>query len=220
MPEVPIDLRSDTVTRPTPAMRTAIAAAEVGDDWAGEDPTVRALEEEVAARFGHEAAVYVPSGTMSNNIALRLLADRGEEVLADNDSHVVTYEMGGLAALGGIQTRTLVSTAGILAPETVAAQLRSGGENYARVTTRALAIENTHVRSGGRSWSLAEIDALIAVTVPAGPRNAPPPGFRSGSSTQSWIAQSGATTPGIFRWPIPDARLRRPTGRRETENRA
>jgi threonine aldolase len=76
--------------------------------------------------------------------------------------------MGGLAALGGIQTRTLVSTAGILAPDTIAAQLRSGAENYSRVTTRALAIENTHVRSGGRSWSLAEIDAVVEVTGPAG----------------------------------------------------
>src|SRR3984957_7024951 len=105
MPAEPVDLRSDTVTRPTPGMRAAIASAEVGDDQFGEDPTVRALEEEVAALFAHEAAVFVPSGTMGNAIALRLLAEPGTEVLADNDSHIVTYEMGGLAAIGGIQTR-------------------------------------------------------------------------------------------------------------------
>ncbi|MCU1494388.1 MAG: Threonine aldolase [Acidimicrobiaceae bacterium] len=152
-----------------------MAAAEVGDDQYGEDPTVRALEGEVAERLGHEAAVFVPSGTMGNNIALRLLADPGTEVLADNDSHVVTYEVGSLAAIGGIQTRTLMSDGGILGHEAVAAQLRVDphgrsvkGSNYAMVETRAVAVENTHVRSGGRAWRLAEIDALVEVTQPVG----------------------------------------------------
>src|ERR1700733_4864009 len=99
MPVAPVDLRSDTVTRPTEGMRRAIARAEVGDDHHGEDPTVRALEEEVAALLGHEAAVFVPSGTMGNNIALRLVAEPGTEVLADNQCHVVSYEMGALAAI-------------------------------------------------------------------------------------------------------------------------
>lgn len=168
----PVDLRSDTVTRPTAAMRQAMADAEVGDDHYGEDPSVRALEEHVAALLGHEAAVFVPSGTMGNNIALRLLADPGTEIIADNDSHVVTYELGALAAVGGIQTRTMVSDDGILRPEIVAAQLRVDPglrrANYSMVETRAVAIENTHVRSGGRAWALGEIDALLEVTSPLG----------------------------------------------------
>ena len=171
----PVDLRSDTVTRPTKAMRRAIADAEVGDDHYGEDPTVRMLEEEAAAMLGHQAALFVPTGTMGNNIALRLLAEPGTEVLADNDSHVVSYEMGSLAAIGGIQTRTLINDGGVLRPSAVAAQLRvdplerSGkGSNYAMVTTRAVAIENTHVRSGGRPWRLPEIDALVDITGPVG----------------------------------------------------
>lgn len=168
-----IDLRSDTVTKPTADMRRAMADAEVGDDVLGEDPTVIALEQEVAGLFGHEAAMFVPSGTMGNNIALRLLAEPGTEVLADNDSHVVTYEVGGLAAIGGVQTRTVTSRRGVMSAPDVAAQLRvdpngGGGSNYSRVETRALAIENTHVRSSGRAWRLAELEALVAVTEPAG----------------------------------------------------
>jgi threonine aldolase len=170
MPDIPVDLRSDTVTRPTAGMRAALAEAEVGDDHRGEDPTVRALEEEVAGLLGHEAAVFVPSGTMGNNIALRLLAEPGTEVLADNECHVVSHEMGGLAAIGGIQTRTLVSQRGVLTPAVVAPQLHidpegpnTNGNNYSRVITRAVAIENTHVCSGGRAWRLAEIDALSAL---------------------------------------------------------
>lgn len=172
MGEASVDLRSDTVTRPTAAMRQAMATAEVGDDQYGEDPTVRRLEEEVAGLLGHEAAVFVPSGTMGNTIALRLLAEPGSEILADEESHVVTYEMGALAAIGGIQSRTLSSEGGILEAGAVAARLRvdpgQRAGNYARVPTRALAIENTHVRSGGRAWRLDEIDRLVAVTAPVG----------------------------------------------------
>ncbi len=156
-------------------MRHAMAMAEVGDDQFGEDPTVRALEEEAAGRLGHQAAVFVPSGTMGNNVALRLLAPPGTEILADNESHIVTYEQGGLAAIGGIQTRTITSDRGILRPRVVAEQLRvdpcqqnAAEPNYARVETRAVALENTHVRSGGRAWRLEEIDALVKVTQPAG----------------------------------------------------
>ena len=101
-----IDLRSDTVTRPTEAMRRAMAEAEVGDDVYGEDPTVNALEERVAALMGHEAALFVPSGTMGNQIGMRLVAEPGQEVLADADAHVVTYEMGAAAAIFGISTRS------------------------------------------------------------------------------------------------------------------
>lgn len=171
----PVDLRSDTVTRPTEGMRAAMAAAVVGDDHYGEDPTVNALEAQVAELFGHESAVFVPTGTMGNNIALRLLAAPGTEVLAEEEAHVVTYEMAGLAALGGVQTRTIPGSGGVFDPAALAPRLRvdppgpnSSGDNYAMVATAAVAIENTHVHSGGRAWTLAEIDAVAAVTGPLG----------------------------------------------------
>jgi threonine aldolase len=174
-PDRPVDLRSDTVTRPTPGMRAAMAAAEVGDDQYGEDPSVNALEADVAAMFGHDCAIFVPTGTMGNNISLRLLAEPGSEVLADVDAHVVTYEMGGLATMGGIQTRTVASRAGILDAAVVGAQLRvdppgrnASGDNYSMIATRAVAVENTHVRSGGAAWRLEDLDALAAVTAPVG----------------------------------------------------
>src|SRR5881398_2236315 len=101
-----IDLRSDTVTRPTAGMRAAMAAAEVGDDVYGEDPTVNGLEERVARMFGHEAALFAPTGSMANQIAVQLLVPPGEELLCDADAHVVTYEVGAASAIGGISTRT------------------------------------------------------------------------------------------------------------------
>ncbi len=157
-----IDLRSDTVTRPTAAMRAAMAAAEVGDDVYGEDPTVRALEERVAALFGREAALYVPSGTMGNQIAVRLLVAPGEELICDADAHVVTYEAGGIAAQGGVQTRTLVADRGLLDPQAVAAQLRPG--DWHTVGTRAVAVEHTHNRGGGAVYPLGTLQALRALT--------------------------------------------------------
>src|ERR1700760_484324 len=119
-----IDLRSDTVTRPTPGMRRAMAEAEVGDDVYGEDPTVTALEERVAGLLGHEAALFVPSGTMGNQIGMRLLAEPGQEVLCDADAHVVTYEMGAAAAVFGISTRTVVSDGGRLDAAALIDQVR------------------------------------------------------------------------------------------------
>src|SRR6185369_9487149 len=101
-----IDLRSDTVTRPTPAMRAAMAEAPVGDDVYGEDPTVNALQEAVARRLGHEAALFTPSGSMANQIAVQVLVPRAEELLCDADAHVVTYEVGAGAAISGVSTRT------------------------------------------------------------------------------------------------------------------
>lgn len=101
-----MDLRSDTVTRPTEGMRQAMAAAEVGDDVYGEDPTVAALEAEVAELFGHEAALFTPTGSMANQIALQLLVEPATELLCDADAHVVAHEMGAAAAYGGISTRT------------------------------------------------------------------------------------------------------------------
>jgi threonine aldolase len=158
VPSALVDLRSDTVTRPTEAVRAAMAAAEVGDDQYGEDPTVRALEEEVAGLFGHEAAVFVPSGTMGNLAALRALAEPGTEVLAETHAHIVMYESGGLAAVGGVQARTLPGTRGVLDAAAVAAEI--GDAAFRTVPTRVVAIENTHVRSGGSVWTVSEVAAV------------------------------------------------------------
>jgi threonine aldolase len=157
-----IDLRSDTVTRPTAAMRAAMAAAEVGDDVYGEDPTVLALEERVAELFGKQAALYVPSGTMGNLICAQLHVAPGQELLCDAGAHLVTYEAAGLAALGGIQTRTVVSDRGVLDPAAVAAQLRPG--DWHTVGTRAVAVENTHNRAGGAVYPLDVLRELRELT--------------------------------------------------------
>ncbi len=159
-----IDLRSDTLTRPTDAMRAAMAAAEVGDDVYGEDPTVNALEERVAGLLGHEAAVFVPSGTMGNQICLRLVCPPADELLCDADAHIVTYEHGGAAQHGGIQTRTLPG--GRLDPDAVAAQLRAPG--WGTVPTRAVSVEQTHNRAGGAVHALDVLQRLRAVTRDAG----------------------------------------------------
>jgi len=154
-----IDLRSDTVTRPTPGMRRAMAEAEVGDDVYGEDPAINALEERIAALLGHEAGLFVPSGTMGNQIGMRLLAEPGQEVLADADAHVVTYEMGATAAVFGIQTRTVVSGTGRLDADTLIAQVRPG-DDWHVTATAAIAVENTHNRGGGLVQPLAELRKL------------------------------------------------------------
>ena len=119
LPVTPIDLRSDTVTRPTPAMRRAMAEAEVGDDVYGEDPTVNRLQEPRRALLGFEAALWVPSGVMGNEIAIRLLTRPGDEVLAEERSHVVQYELAGMAALSGVMPRVVRSADGLLTPELV-----------------------------------------------------------------------------------------------------
>ncbi|WP_091613630.1 threonine aldolase family protein [Micromonospora mirobrigensis] len=142
-----IDLRSDTVTRPTAGMREAMATAEVGDDVYGEDPTVAALEAEVAELFGHEAALFAPTGSMANQIALQLVVPVGDELLCDADAHVVTYEVGAAAAYGGISSRTWPAVGAEIDPDLVAAMIRPDG--YFAVPTRAIAVEQTHNRGGG-----------------------------------------------------------------------
>jgi threonine aldolase len=156
-----VDLRSDTVTRPTDGMRRAMAAADVGDDVYGEDPTVNALEAEVAELFAHAAGVFVPSGTMGNQVSLRVLCRPGDEVLCDADAHVVSYEGGGLAAHGGVQTRTIVAPRGLLTREVVEPQLRTPG--YHTVPTSALAVEQTHNRGGGAVYPLELLAGLSAL---------------------------------------------------------
>src|SRR3954471_22048567 len=154
-----IDLRSDTVTRPTPGMRRVMAEAEVGDDVYGEDPAINALEERVADLMGHEAALFVPSGTMGNQIGMRLVAGPGEEIVADADAHVVTYEMGAAAALFGIQTRTVVSAGGRLDAGALIAQAR-GRDDWHLTPTAAIAVENTHNRGGGLVQPVEQLRAL------------------------------------------------------------
>ena len=154
-----IDLRSDTVTKPTPGMRRAMAEAEVGDDVYGEDPTIRALEERVAGLFGHEAGLFVPSGTMGNQIGLRLVCEPGQEVLCDSEAHIVTYEMGAAAVLFGISTRTVVSDGGRLDTAQLIDQVRPHG-NWHLTATAAVAVENTHNRGGGLVQPLDQLQAL------------------------------------------------------------
>jgi threonine aldolase len=154
-----IDLRSDTVTRPTPGMRRAMADAEVGDDVYAEDPSIRALEERTAELFGHEAALFVPSGTMGNQIGMRLVCEPGQEVLCDADAHVVTYEMGAAAAIFGISTRTVVSDGGRLDAQQLIAQVRPK-DNWHLTATAAIAVENSHNRGGGLVQPLDELQQL------------------------------------------------------------
>jgi threonine aldolase len=160
------DLRSDTVTRPTPAMRQAMATAEVGDDVFGDDPTVNALEASVAAMFGHEAALFCPTGSMANQIALQLVVPPGGELLCGADAHVVTYEMGAAAAIGGISTRTWPAVGAALDPEQIAGMIRPAG--FPSVPTRAVAVEQTHNLGGGGIVALDTLRVLREATTSAG----------------------------------------------------
>ncbi len=154
-----IDLRSDTLTRPTPAMRAAMLAAEVGDDVFGEDPTVTALEARAAALLGHEAALFCPTGSMANLLGVWLLAAPGEEVLCDVQAHVVRAELGAHAALHGVTTRTFGSADGVADPDVVAGMLSVGTRPYI-VETGVVALENTHNFGGGTVQPLESLRAV------------------------------------------------------------
>ena len=158
MQRAPIDLRSDTVTRPTPGMRRAMAEAEVGDDVYGDDPTVKALEERTARLLGKEAAVFVPSGTMANQIAVGVNAQPGDELLCSTTSHVYVWEAGGVARLSGVTARTFEGDGGLLSLDHLRDFIRPDDPHYVR--TRLVCLENTHNRGGGRVHpieSIAEI---------------------------------------------------------------
>ncbi|MFI2370828.1 threonine aldolase family protein [Streptomyces sp. NPDC018833] len=161
-----VDLRSDTVTRPTPGMRRVMAAAEVGDDLFGEDPTVRALEERVAGLFGFPGALFVPSGVMANQIALRLLVAPGQEVVCDAEAHILAHEEGSPARYGGIQTRTVSGERGLIGVEALAGILRPG--NAYTVGTRAVAVEQTHTRAGGTVYPLHTLRGVRRLTADSG----------------------------------------------------
>jgi threonine aldolase len=142
-------------------MRAAMAAAEVGDDVYAEDPTVNALQERVAALFGHEAALFTPTGSMANQIAVQLLVPPGEELICDGDAHVITYESGAASAIGGITTRTWPAAGPDVDVDLVAWMVRPAG--YFTVPTRAIAVEQTHNRAGGTVLPLSTIEGLRAV---------------------------------------------------------
>jgi len=159
MTERTIDLRSDTVTKPTPAMHEAMMAAEVGDDVYGEDPNVNALQEEVAALLGKEAALFVPTGTMANQIALKSHTQPGDEVIAHPMAHLVRAESGGGAALSGIQFRTLGNPDGTLPLEEVGEAIYTG-DNPHYAPTRLICMENTHNFAGGALISPEHIEGV------------------------------------------------------------
>src|SRR5262249_39407875 len=160
MEEAVIDLRSDTVTRPTPGMRAAMAAAEVGDDVFGEDPTVIRLQETVAALLGKEAALFVPSGTMSNQACIRAHTQPGDELLCETTAHVYNAEAGGPAALSGVTCRTIEGEYGILDVAQLEGKIRPANEHYVR--TRLVCLENTHNRGGGRIYPMERVQAISA----------------------------------------------------------
>ena len=154
-----IDLRSDTVTRPTDSMRAAMAAAEVGDDVYGEDPTVIALQERVAGMFGHEAALFTPTGSLANLLAVRSVVAPGQEVLCESSAHIARAELGAHGAVGGVTMRTwtsargevdLAAISGLFAPDM--------GPFFVR--TAAVSVENTHNFAGGAVLPLADLQAL------------------------------------------------------------
>jgi threonine aldolase len=153
-----VDLRSDTVTRPTREMRRAMAEAEVGDDVYREDPTVNTLEAAFAARVGKQAALFVPSGTMGNQVALRVLSEPGTLVVSGRRQHVVVHEHGGGARNAGIQFHTVPDDDGAVSPADVRWAVDASAHHHPRVSM--IAVENTHMHAGGRPWSAQALEAV------------------------------------------------------------
>jgi threonine aldolase len=157
MPQL-VDLRSDTVTKPSPAMRQAMAEAEVGDDVFHEDPSVNHLEEMVAALYGKEASLYVASGTMANQLAIRAQTHHGDEIIMERTSHPFNSEAGALAALAGVQVNLIDGQHGIMDVEQIRAVVRPPNVHHA--PTALICLENTHNRGGGSIWPLDNIRAI------------------------------------------------------------
>lgn len=166
MPTAIIDLRSDTVSRPTPAMRAAMATAEVGDDVFDEDPTVHRLQRRIAEVLGKEAALFVPSGTMSNQIGVRLHCQRGDEVICEAECHIYNYEQGGAAQLSGVSVRPVAGEFGVLDVEQLQRAVRRDDVHYA--LTRLVCLENTHNRGGGRILPFENVAAICGWARAAG----------------------------------------------------
>ena len=157
-----IDLRSDTVSKPSPEMRRAMAEAEVGDDVFGEDPSVNRLQELAAQVLGKEAALYVPSGTMANQISIKVHTQPGDEIIMERTSHPFNSESGGLAALSGVQINLLDGQQGVLAAEQVARVIRHGNDVH-NAPTRLVSLENTHNRGGGAVYPVDRIKEIHGV---------------------------------------------------------
>ena len=153
-----IDLRSDTVTQPSPEMWEAMRAAPLGDDVLGDDPTVTRLEEAVAARLGKERALFVPSGTMANQLAIRTACQAGDEIVAHRDSHIIHYETGAPAALSGCMILPLEGPGGLFQAPQLLAAIRP--DNVHAPRTRMVVVENTHNRGGGTIWPLRAFQAV------------------------------------------------------------
>ena len=163
-----VDLRSDTLTVPDSGMRAAMAAAEVGDDVWGEDPTVHRLEEMVAELLRKSAAVYVPSGTMGNLTSIAAQTRPGDEVILDSEAHIVQYEVGGAAVVAGVQLRTLDTGTGLASAAAVRAAVREA--NIHHPVSRLLGVENTHNRRGGAAFTAEQIDSAAAAAHECGLR--------------------------------------------------
>src|SRR5438045_2690278 len=162
-----LDLRSDTVTRPTPGMRKAMAEAEVGDDVYGEDPATNRLQESVAQMLGKECSIFVPTGTMANQLALGVLCGPGEEVICERGAHVFNYEGGAGSALWGAQLLTIEGTRGLFDARALEAVLRHGDDpHYPR--QRVVTMENTHNRGGGAVWPIDQMRAVSQTARAAG----------------------------------------------------
>jgi threonine aldolase len=161
-----IDLRSDTVTRPSAAMRVLMASADVGDDVFGEDPTVNRLQERVAEILGKEAALFVPSGTMGNQLCIKVHTQPGDEVIAERGAHVFQYETAGAAFLSSVQIHTVEGKRGLLRPEDIEDAIRP--EIYYMPKTRLVCLENTHNRAGGTIYPLEVIRAVYNVALARG----------------------------------------------------
>lgn len=158
---MPIDLRSDTVTKPSEAMREAMARAPVGDDVYGEDPTVNRLQETAAALLGKRAALFVPSGTMANQLAIRSQCQPGQEVVIESKAHIVRYEQGAAGALAGVQLHWVPGNRGLMTAEQVEAAIRPKDPHT--VQTALICLENTHNSGGGTIYPLATIESIRAV---------------------------------------------------------
>jgi threonine aldolase len=161
-----IDLRSDTVTKPTDAMRKAMARAEVGDDVYGEDPTVNRLQDMVAAMLSKRYALFVPSGTMANQLALRAHTQPGQEVIVESTSHIVRYEQGAAGALAGVQLHWVPGERGIMTGEQVEAAIRP--KDPYSIPTGLICLENTHNAGGGTIYPLSTIEKIRAIATQHG----------------------------------------------------
>src|SRR5258708_13717387 len=189
----PIDLRSDTVTRPSPAMRRAMAEAEVGDDVLDGDPTTRRLERRVAELLGMDEALFFPSGTQANQTGIAFATRPGTELLVEANAHLVHYEIAGVAALAGVQIRPVTTPDGLLTADLLRGALRPPSPHVPRAS--AVALENTHNAAGGKVMPPAVLAANVAVAEGAGPP-VPPDGAPLGNAAAARRGPPPRLTPG------------------------